>query len=61
MAGSSKKSRRPSLAPENLLMFVEQLGLRADAFHRTLQGSGESERSSTSNAPSGQEGATSDE
>jgi len=37
MAGPSKKSLLPSLTPENLLVFVEQLRLRADAFHRTLQ------------------------
>jgi hypothetical protein len=37
MAGPSKQSRRPSLTPENLLMFVEQLRLRAEAFHRTIQ------------------------
>ena len=37
MTGPSKKSLRPSLTPEHLLMFVEQLRLRADAFRRTLQ------------------------
>ena len=31
------KSLRPSLTPDNLLMFVEQLRLRAEAFHRTVQ------------------------
>jgi hypothetical protein len=37
MAGPSKKSLRPSLTPESLLMFVEQLRLRTEALHKALQ------------------------
>ena len=37
MPGPSRPSLRPCTTPEHLLMCVEQLRLRADAFHRKLQ------------------------
>jgi hypothetical protein len=37
LAEPPKKSLRSSPTPENVLMFVEQLRLRADAFHKTIQ------------------------
>jgi hypothetical protein len=37
LARPSRKSLHPSLTPENLLTFVEQLRLRAEAFHNVLR------------------------